>query len=96
MNIDYQEHLPADFNNDSRVWIYQCNRLFTIHEALQIEDILKNFCSQLALAWYAGNWICEPFLRAVHCAYSRRNKVRRQWLQYRQLCTDDQRHRTNV
>ncbi|RYG38410.1 MAG: hypothetical protein EOO01_29690 [Chitinophagaceae bacterium] len=43
MNIDYQEHLPADFNNDSRVWIYQCNRLFTIHEALQIEDILKTF-----------------------------------------------------
>lgn len=43
MNLDYQEHLPADFSSDSRVWIYQCNRLFTIHEALQIEDILKNF-----------------------------------------------------
>ena len=43
MNLDYQEHLPTDFSSDSRVWIYQCNRLFTIHEALQIEDILKNF-----------------------------------------------------
>lgn len=45
MNTDFKEHLPADFNNDSRVWIYQSNRLFSLHEALQIEDILKNFVS---------------------------------------------------
>ena len=45
MNIDFQQHLPADFSEDSRVWIYQSNRLFTLHEALQVEDILKNFVS---------------------------------------------------
>ncbi|MBL7696656.1 MAG: hypothetical protein JNK79_00790 [Chitinophagaceae bacterium] len=46
MNTDYKEHLPADFSNDSRVWIYQSNRLFTLHEAFQIEDILKKFVSE--------------------------------------------------
>lgn len=45
MNTDYKEHLPSDFNNDSRVWIYQSNRLFSLHEAFQIEDILKTFVS---------------------------------------------------
>ncbi len=43
MNTDYREHLPSDFNPESRVWIYQSNRLFSIHEALEIEDILKTF-----------------------------------------------------
>lgn len=45
MNTDFRDHLPEDFNNNSRVWIYQSNRLFTLHEALQIEDMLKNFVS---------------------------------------------------
>jgi hypothetical protein len=43
MNIDFKELLPEDFNKSSRVWIYQSNRLFSLHEALQIEDLLKNF-----------------------------------------------------
>lgn len=43
MNIDFQSMLPEDFSPESRVWIYQCNRLFTLQEALQIEDILKAF-----------------------------------------------------
>lgn len=45
MNIDFKELLPEDFNNNSRVWIYQSNRLFTLHEAFQIEDMLKAFVS---------------------------------------------------
>jgi|SRR5687767_5365743 len=45
MNLDFKELLPDDFNNNSRVWIYQCNRLFTLHEAFQIEDMLKSFVS---------------------------------------------------
>jgi len=40
MNFEYKHLLPADFSDDSRVWIYQSSRLFTISEALQIEDIL--------------------------------------------------------
>lgn len=43
MNTDFKELLPADFNKNSRVWIYQCNRWFTLHEALEIEDLLKTF-----------------------------------------------------
>jgi hypothetical protein len=43
MNLSYKELLPADFAADSRVWIYQCNRLFTIPEALQAEDLLNQF-----------------------------------------------------
>ena len=45
MNLDYKELLPDDFNGNSRVWIYQSNRLFSLHEALQIEDTLKSFVS---------------------------------------------------
>ena len=43
MNLDFKEHLPHDFSSNSRVWIYQSNRIFTLHEAFQIEDILKTF-----------------------------------------------------
>ena len=43
MNTDYKELLPADFAGDSRVWIYQSPRLFTINEALQIEEKLEAF-----------------------------------------------------
>lgn len=42
MNFEYKHLLPGDFNDNSRVWIYQASRLFTISEALQIEDILND------------------------------------------------------
>jgi hypothetical protein len=47
MNINYKELLPPDFANSSRVWIYQSNRLFTLGEALQVEELLHDF---------AANW----------------------------------------
>jgi hypothetical protein len=43
MNLPYQQLIPEDFNADSRVWVYQCNRLFMLGEALEIEDILNDF-----------------------------------------------------
>lgn len=43
MNLHFQELIPEDFNSNSRVWIYQCNRLFTISEALDIESLLEKF-----------------------------------------------------
>lgn len=43
MNLNYQELLPAHFHEASRVWIYQNSRLFTLSEALQIEDMLNDF-----------------------------------------------------
>lgn len=47
MNLDYKEHIPENFNDSSRVWIYQSSRLFFISEALEMEDMLNNF---------AANW----------------------------------------
>ena len=44
MNLHFQSLIPEDFNDNSRVWIYQCNRSFTIDEALQIEELLEQFC----------------------------------------------------
>ncbi|MEJ7823439.1 MAG: hypothetical protein WKF85_14035, partial [Chitinophagaceae bacterium] len=43
MNLQFQDLIPEDFNDNSRVWIYQCNRLFTLNEALQIEELLEDF-----------------------------------------------------
>ena len=43
MNLNFYEHLPADFSDDSRVWIYQSNRIFSISEALEMEEMLEQF-----------------------------------------------------
>ncbi|HVZ25898.1 MAG TPA: hypothetical protein VG842_07590 [Sediminibacterium sp.] len=40
---DFQSHLPEDFHPDSRVWIYQSGRLFTMAEALSMEPVLQAF-----------------------------------------------------
>jgi hypothetical protein len=45
MNTEFQLLLPEGFDDHSRVWVYQSNRLFTLHEALQIEELLKAFVS---------------------------------------------------
>lgn len=45
MNPSYKNLLPADFAANSRVWIYQSSRLFSMGEALQIEDLLNHFTS---------------------------------------------------
>ena len=41
--FEYKHLLPTAFAADSRVWIYQCNRRFSISEALQLEDMLTSF-----------------------------------------------------
>jgi hypothetical protein len=43
MNLEYKSLLKENFSPDSRVWIYQSNRLFTLSEALAIEDLLNDF-----------------------------------------------------
>lgn len=47
MNLSFKELLPEDFSDQSRVWIYQSNRRFTLSEALQLEE---------ALLAFADNW----------------------------------------
>jgi hypothetical protein len=46
MKLEYKYLLDGSFNPDSRVWIYQCSRLFSISEALEIEELLKEFTRQ--------------------------------------------------
>jgi hypothetical protein len=43
MQFNYRALLPGDFDGSSRVWIYQCSRLFTISEALWLEIQLEEF-----------------------------------------------------
>ena len=43
MNFEYRHLISANFSPGSRVWIYQASRLFTLQEALEIEETLKTF-----------------------------------------------------
>lgn len=43
MNFHFQDLIPKEFKDNSRVWIYQCNRSFTINETIEIEELLQNF-----------------------------------------------------
>jgi hypothetical protein len=43
MNLEYKYLLEGSFHPDSRVWIYQSSRLFSLSEALEIEILLKEF-----------------------------------------------------
>jgi len=43
MNLDYKSMLPEDFSENSRIWIYQSSRLFSLPESIEIEDRLKSF-----------------------------------------------------
>jgi len=43
MNLEYKSLLNENFSPDSRVWIYQSSRLFTLSEALAVEDLLNDF-----------------------------------------------------
>jgi hypothetical protein len=40
---EYHHLLPEAFAADSRVWIYQSSRLFTLSEAIQAEELLERF-----------------------------------------------------
>ena len=43
MNLEYKHLLPSEFAPNSKVWIYQASRLFTLGEALEIEEALNQF-----------------------------------------------------
>lgn len=46
MNLEYKHLLPENFSPSSKVWIYQANRLFMLSEALEIEELLKQFSAK--------------------------------------------------
>ena len=43
MNLHFQSSIPANFNNQSKVWIYQSNRPFVVNEATSINEMLQEF-----------------------------------------------------
>ncbi len=43
MNFEYKHLLNKNFHDQSRVWVYQSSRVFSLSEALDIEDKLKDF-----------------------------------------------------
>jgi hypothetical protein len=46
MDIDYKYLLDGSFHEESKVWIYQASRLFSLSEALEIELMLKDFTAR--------------------------------------------------
>lgn len=43
MNLDYKEFLKPDFSPNSKVWVYQANRLLRLDEAFVAEEMVKKF-----------------------------------------------------
>ena len=66
MNLNFKHVLPQDFSPQSRVWVYQSNRLFSLSEALEIEEALNDFVQK----WVShgdevkayGNWFFGQFV----------------------------------
>lgn len=48
MNLDYKKQVPADFSDDSRVWIFQADRPFNNEETESIKRELTDFNNQWA------------------------------------------------
>ncbi|NOT51144.1 MAG: hypothetical protein HOP10_07680 [Chitinophagaceae bacterium] len=46
MSFEYKHLLDNNFHPGSRVWVYQCSRLFSLNEALEIEEMLNEFTQQ--------------------------------------------------
>jgi hypothetical protein len=46
MNLEYKYLLDGSFPEESRVWVYQSSRLFSLQEAIEIEAILNRFASE--------------------------------------------------
>ena len=43
MTVDLATILPNDFHPQSKIWIYQSNRTFTMSELFKIEELLEQF-----------------------------------------------------
>jgi hypothetical protein len=61
MNLEYKELLPENFSPDSRVWVYQSSRLFSLSEALEIETLLNKFSAEWRSHGAEVNACCNLF-----------------------------------
>jgi len=64
MNLEYKYQLEGNFDPRSRVWVYQSNRIFSLGEALETEDMLKEFVAQ----WQSHG---APVKGAAHLFFGR-------------------------
>jgi hypothetical protein len=46
MDTNFQGSIPADFSDNSHVWVYQSNRAFTAAEAVAVEKQLEAFTKE--------------------------------------------------
>lgn len=46
MNLEYKYLLPGSFSMESRVWVYQGNRILSLSEALEAEELINVFCEE--------------------------------------------------
>lgn len=46
MDLEYKNLLDKNFSLDSRVWVYQSSRLFSLQEAFEIEGLLDDFTAK--------------------------------------------------
>ena len=46
MNLEYKYLLPRSFSANSRVWVYQGNRMMSMGEALETEELLNQFTAE--------------------------------------------------
>ena len=46
MNLEYKHLLPESFAPESKVWVYQSSRLFSLSEALEIEEQINKFTAE--------------------------------------------------
>jgi hypothetical protein len=46
MNINFQNLIPQEFDDNSRVWVYQSSRAFSVSETLEIENLLQDFSKE--------------------------------------------------
>jgi hypothetical protein len=61
MNLEYKHLLPDNFSPDSRVWIYQSSRMFSLSEALDMEALLNKFSSEWRSHGAEVNAYCNLF-----------------------------------
>ncbi len=46
MKQEYKYLLPGSFAKESKVWVYQANRILSLSEALEAEELINSFCEE--------------------------------------------------
>lgn len=61
MNTKFKEQIPKDFDDNSRVWIYQANRLFSKKEIKELEERVETFAG----VWHSHGSAVRSFAELI-------------------------------